>query len=125
MTEPTAGAWNHACDSYGKVQHSKKACVYSTVKAPGGDRLVTVACRIENWADAKLMAASKDLYNALKYMNHVEHGYCICPVNDGMLMDTHHSTACADARKALRKVETNWANSNSAQAETEWMESFA
>ncbi len=51
----TKGPWDFACDSYGKVQHSRKACVYATQRDPkGGDRLVRVASRIENWSDAKL-----------------------------------------------------------------------
>lgn len=66
MTEPTQGEWSVACDSYGKVRHSKKACVYTNVRQPGGDLLVTVAARIPNWADAKLMAAAKEMLAALE-----------------------------------------------------------
>ncbi len=57
----TTGQWEYACDSYGKVQHSRKACVYSSVMTPAGQRLVTVAGRIENWADARLMAAVPEM----------------------------------------------------------------
>jgi hypothetical protein len=117
----TAGDWNRACDSYGKVRHSRKACVYSVLKTKDGDRLVNIAQRIENWDDARLMAAAKEMYTALKYMNHVEHGYCICPLEDGLRPDSAHSTACADARRALRKAESNHANPNTPQAEHEWM----
>ena len=110
LLSTTKGEWGHACDSYGKVQHSKKACIYTTVKEKTGERIVNVAARIENWADAKIMAASKELYAALKYMNHVDEGYCICPLNDGMARDTAHSSACSDARQALRKAESDWAD---------------
>lgn len=65
-TQRTPGSWNYACDSYGKVQHSKKACVYVNTRAPGGDRLDTVAARIPNWADARLIAAAPDLLAALQ-----------------------------------------------------------
>lgn len=111
LLETSHGEWGHAADSYGKVQHSKKACVYTTFREEGkGDQIVTVAARISNWDDAKIMAAAKELYAALKYMNHVDKGYCICPLKDGMARDTQHSTACSDARQALRKVESDWAD---------------
>lgn len=130
IPKTTAGEWNHACDSYGKVQHSQKYdCVYSVVKGNGGDRLVRVASRIENGADARLMAASKELYAALKSMNHMggdpRGGYCICPRHDGSRPDIEHSTACADARQAIRKVESHHADHNSPSAETEWMQNYA
>jgi hypothetical protein len=65
---PTGGEWNHACDSYGKVQHSRKYdCVYTVVKGNGGDRIVTVAARIENYADACLIAAAPAMLQALKF----------------------------------------------------------
>lgn len=54
--------------------------------------------------------ACKDLYNALKFLNHAEHGYCICPLNDGRKPDAEHSTACLDARLALRHAESNHAD---------------
>ncbi len=112
----TNGDWGYACDSYGKVQHSRKACVYTVLHGKGGDRIVTVAARIPNWADARIMAAAKEMYKALKYMNHVQDGYCICSLNDGARQDADHSTACTDARLALRKVESNhadWQNDTS------------
>lgn len=62
----TGGAWDVACDSYGSVRHARKACVYTVVHAEGGDRIVTVAGRIENWADARLMAAAPWLLAAAK-----------------------------------------------------------
>lgn len=56
---PTFGEpWNYACDSYGKVRHSKKACVYTTIKGERGERIVSIAARIPNWADAKLIVAA-------------------------------------------------------------------
>lgn len=66
--ERTPGTWNYACDSYGKVRHSRKACVYTTVTGPNGDRIVTVAARIPNWTDAHLIAAVPDLLAACKAM---------------------------------------------------------
>jgi hypothetical protein len=121
----TAGNWDSACDSYGKVTHSRHACVYSSANTPGGERLITLAGRIQNWDDARVMAAAKDLYIALKYMNHCsDGGYCICPINNGMRPDKDHATTCADARKAIRKVESPWANPNSSEAEAEWMQEY-
>lgn len=102
----TPGEWDFACDSYGKVQHSKKACIFTVVKKPSGDQIVTVAGRIGNWKDARVLAAAKDLYMALKYINHVtEGGYCICPLNDGNAPSDKHSTACKDARLAIARVD--------------------
>jgi hypothetical protein len=73
---PTGGVWNVACDSYGRVQHSKKACVYTKVQGPtGGDLLVTVAARIENWQDAKLIAAAPAMRATLTAVLHqMKHG---------------------------------------------------
>ena len=57
ITNPK-GTWQYACDSYGKVQHSRKyECVYTNVTGEHGDRLVTIAARIENYQDAKTIAA--------------------------------------------------------------------
>lgn len=111
--KPTGGEWQTACDSYGKVQHSRKYdCVYTVVNEGNGERIVTIAARIENHSDAKIIAAAKDLYKALKQFNHVPHseGYCICPRNNGQAPDETHSTACADARLAIRHAESNWAD---------------
>lgn len=67
-TQHTEGEWDFACDSYGKVRHSRKACVYTTIKTPTGDQLVNVASRIPSWEDARLMAASKEMYAALSHL---------------------------------------------------------
>ena len=64
----TPGPWRCACDSYGKVRHSKKKCVYTTITRPGGDELVNIAARIPNWGDAYLIAAAPDLLAALEYV---------------------------------------------------------
>lgn len=64
----TAGPWNYACDSYGRVRHSRKACVYAgngSVSKP----LVTVAARIENWTDAKQIAALPDLLEFVRLVD--------------------------------------------------------
>ena len=57
----TPGPWEYAADSYGKVRHSKKACVYTNLQGDGGDRLVNIAGRIESWADARLIASAPAL----------------------------------------------------------------
>ena len=56
----TPGPWDLACDSYGKVRHSKMACVF---KSGGGP---TVAARISNWEDARLIAAAPAMLEALQ-----------------------------------------------------------
>lgn len=62
----TPGPWKMACDSYGKVQHSRKYdCVYTTIKGDGGDILYTVAARIENSKDALLIESAPELLAAL------------------------------------------------------------
>lgn len=83
------GEWDHACDSYGKVQHSRKDCVFSSWidSKTGFQHFKTLAGRIENHSDARVMAVAKDMYKVLKYMNHVDSGYCICPLHDGMKRD--------------------------------------
>lgn len=97
----TPGKWDHACDSYGKVRHSRKACVFSVVKGPGGERIVTVAARIENWADAKAIVRD---HNAATAMREALRGFiesherlakgkpCTCPY-------------CPPARTALALAE--------------------
>jgi hypothetical protein len=60
--------WNVACDSYGKVRHSRKACIYTTVKTPTGDLIVTIAARIPNWDDAKIMAKAPQTHDAARAM---------------------------------------------------------
>jgi len=65
--EPTGGDWKVACDSYGRVRHSRKACIYTVLReADGTERLVTIAARIPNWSDAKLMAHAPALAWALR-----------------------------------------------------------
>jgi hypothetical protein len=64
-TKHTPGPWSFACDSYGKVQHSRKYdCVYANVKGENGDCLVSIAARIENQKDACLIAAAPTLLEA-------------------------------------------------------------
>jgi hypothetical protein len=64
--EATPRPWSFACDSYGKVQHSRKACVYGTEAGNGGDRIHTVAGRIERWDDAKLIVTAVNERDSLK-----------------------------------------------------------
>lgn len=105
----TDGKWGFCCDSYGKVRHSKKACIGTTVVAEdGAEQLVTVAARISNWQDAQVMCAAKEMLTALEGMNHMggdeRGGYCICPLNDGSAPHSEHATCCQDARYAVAKA---------------------
>lgn len=66
--------WQFACDSYGKVRHSRKACVFTTIDGDNGERIVTIAARIPNWADAALIAAAPDLLTAARHaLEYIEH----------------------------------------------------
>lgn len=65
-TQPTPSPLNWASDSYGKVRHSRKLCVYAVEKTETGERIVTVAARIPNPADAQLFAYAPDLLSLLK-----------------------------------------------------------
>lgn len=66
-TTHTPGPWSFCSDSgfsskcLRGVQHSKKAAVHSGV----GER-PTIASHIENWNDARLIAAAPDLLVALR-----------------------------------------------------------
>jgi hypothetical protein len=62
----TPGPWDWACDSYGKVRHSRKWCVSAVVNGEGGERIVSVASRIESSDDARLIAAAPSLLHALE-----------------------------------------------------------
>ena len=60
----TKGEWTVAADSYGKVRHSRKSCVFAhdpTGKTVGP----TVAHAITNPDDAHLISAAPDMYEAL------------------------------------------------------------
>lgn len=70
MAGHTRGDWDFACDGYGKVQHSRKYdCVFASIRDEGGERLVTIAARIENPADARLIAAAPDLLAACEALH--------------------------------------------------------
>lgn len=86
----TPGPWDFACDSYGKVLHSKKACVFTNIKGDNGDYLQTVAAKIENWKDARLIAAAPDLLAALKHLVRYDFG---------------DSDGAKEARAAIAKAE--------------------
>lgn len=65
----TTGEWFPACDSYGKVRHSRKYdCVATSgVDEHGRQFLKTIAARIEGgWNDAKVIAAAGTMYQLLR-----------------------------------------------------------
>lgn len=88
----TPGEWDFACDSYGKVRHSKKACVFQLDSDSHG----TIAARIENWSDAKLISAAPDLHDALQALSPMFD-------NDSPLL-TVYADAIAACRAALTKA---------------------
>lgn len=93
----TPGKWDYACDSYGKVQHSRKACVYaSIIDEKGVQRVPFVAQKIGNWADARLIAAAPDLLSALKLMREAFDPYDPTDYTAG---------ACDAADRAIAKAE--------------------
>ncbi len=63
--ETTKGIWTVACDSYGHVQHSRKACVFAYDES-GKKVGPTVAHAIANWNDAHLISAAPQMYQSLK-----------------------------------------------------------
>lgn len=93
--------WEFAADSYGKVRHSRKACVYANVRGDGGDRLVTVAGRIENWDDASLIKLAVNNHAALvevvEYVNRLLSSYeTLSPAEASVLLDARAVlAACA------------------------------
>lgn len=100
----TPGKWAFACDSYGKVRHSKKACVYTTLKGEGGDSLVTVAARINNWADAKLIAAAPCMARVLSAVLHqMQHGEASDLLNKGVSDSYSDLRWCRDQIEAVLK----------------------
>lgn len=61
----TERPWKFACDSYGRVRHSRKYdCVYAG-NGSSDHPLVTVAARIENTQDAQLIVRAVNAHDAL------------------------------------------------------------
>ena len=61
-----------------------------------------------NPENSRLIAAAPDLLEALKGLNYYGedgNGFCCCPRMNWQDPDELHSTACADARKAISKAE--------------------
>ncbi len=59
-------------------------------------------------ADAHLIAAAPEMLAALRGLNYygeAGNGFCCCPRENWQDDDSLHSTACADARRAIRKAE--------------------
>ena len=65
MNGYTPGPWDFACDSYGKVRHSRKACVYSRDLQDRGEES-KIASQIANWDDARVIAASPRMLASLR-----------------------------------------------------------
>lgn len=91
----------------GKVEEEDgEVSVVSTITQ---DEVCQVFGGDEIEANARLIAAAPELFNVLKYMNHMggdeRGGYCICPLNNGSAPDKKHSTSCADARKVIARIE--------------------
>ena len=103
----TGGEWDRACDSYGKVQHSRKACVFTTVKTADGERLVNIAARIENWDNAAFIAAA-DPSTVLALLARVEMLETALREADctlGFLRVKHGASGAIDVRRdAIRKA---------------------
>jgi hypothetical protein len=92
---PTAGDWRVACDSYGNVRHSRRACVY--VNGPRG--ILTLAARIPNWDDALLMSAARDLRDTLRGLLPVLANDCT------QHLVATHADVIARAEAAIAKAE--------------------
>lgn len=62
-------------------------------------------------ANARMMAASKDLLVALKAIGTLPEGYCFCSVNrDATRPDDEHQGECRDARAAILKAQEDTNN---------------
>src|ERR1041385_79979 len=97
----TPGTWRFAGDSCGKDRHSRQACVFTTRTTTKRDQLVASAARIPSWAAARLMAASKDLYAALKDLVELLPKIGLLPSVDSPIARAYDA-----AQRALAKVDT-------------------
>jgi hypothetical protein len=102
--EISEGVWQTACDSYGRVRHSRKYdCVYTNIKGNGGDRLVTVAARIENNADAQAIAAVPLMLRYLHKRAQASDREAI------IILDAIRSNAASCYEDANEQIEKPWA----------------
>lgn len=102
----TAGSWNFAADSYGKVRHSKMACVYTVLVSEQGEEIVSVAARIKNWEDAKLIAAAPHMMRVLQSVLHqLSHGEASDIVDSDMAGDAAVGSQAEEDAAARRDLQ--------------------
>lgn len=63
-TERTEGEWNFGIDGHAEG----KARVFTVIREPGRAEFFTLASHIDNWEDARLMAAAPELLAAVQIL---------------------------------------------------------
>lgn len=100
----TPGPWVQA--DFGK--HEWEVKVFGIEIGEDGFSGSFNVARAHRPADARLISAAPDLLAALQGLNYygeIGNGFCCCPRQNWQDDDGLHSTACADARRAIRKAE--------------------